>query len=425
MRRSKTAAKPIKIAPSESRKVTSHDSSDVLTNGGNEFIIANNRCDELNSGMGAMTVGSLPSVRRGRRSVVTSGGNERLFGGHAGSGNHWGQNQRRGNGRPDNEILAASLPVPHAPFLSSRRDYNTGNNLSSIPAINLTRSAAGSIESDTVTYGSLRESTFTCLNTNKAYISESTANKSNISDKSSEFTPLSLPQMRIRNEKKRHSYGIGTFLQSESHGGIASLFDGVDSTSIQPGNEIPPYQEGIGNCDIENPSPHAIGHTEAIDPGELKGNSIEHKRAGLVLDDRGQVPNEVNSLDISDDIPSGSRLGTSLTGMDILKSSQPGLVDLTPEQRECLQQRVRVMGSYDGPVSPSFSSDVTPVLSRTPPNHLHSRTKDFHTQVFRETDSRQNLFLIPPRDMILAHETEDSDGYDNRPPDDDIFDMDE
>jgi len=448
MRRAKTTAKPIKIAPSEFGKDIRRDHRDdncrnssndekidggVLSNGETGFIIGNNRCDELNSAMGGMTVGSLPCVRRGRRSVVTSGGNEMLFGGHAGhgNGNRLTQNHRQ-NGRPNREMLATSMPVPHAPFLSSRRGYETGNNLSSIPAINLTRSAAGSMESESITYGSLRESTFTRLNTNVAYISNSTADKSSVGDKASGgFAPQSLPRMRLSSGTNVKNNGIRTVLQPESRGGIASLFGGGDSGSGQSGhdaasggitNDYSLYQEGISNSNIGNLSPRDLGQTETIDSGELIRNINKNNGIGSV--DRGHVPNEVNSPD-NGNIPSGSRLGTSLTGLDILRSSQPGIVDLTLEQRESLQKRVRVMGSYDGLVSPSISSDIPP-SSTISVRSLSNHNNGLHAVISRETQAPLSSFLIPPRNMTQAHETEDVDGYDNRPPSpDDIFDMDE
>lgn len=445
MRRTKTTAKPIKIAPSNSNGNSSDDDNrdeHIISNGRKGFIVGKNRCDELNSEMGGMTVGSLPCVRRGRRSVVSSCGNEILYGGHAGhrNGNLWTQNQRQGKGRPNREMemLATSMPVPHAPYLSSRRDYESSNKLSSFPAINLTMSAAGSIEPESMTYGSLRESIFTRLNANSlnypTYISDSTADKSGC-------IAQSLPRMRNCNDNITIHNDIGVSLETEGRGGIASLFDGGDSTQSGPGtasgaiaHDCLHDEERIlnsnSNSNIGNSSPQYLERTREINSADLIGNINENNGMGSILDNRDYVPNEVNTLNNNEDIPSGSRLGTSLTGLDILRSSQPGLVDLTPEQRESLQKRVRVMGSYDGPVSQSLSLDITPsstVSFRNPPKRLQGNTNASHPILSGERQSPLTSLLIPPRNMMQAIETEDLDGYDDMPPSspDDIFDMDE
>jgi len=443
MRRMKTTAKPIKIAPSKSSGNSSDDDDrdrHMLRNGRKGFIIGNNRCDELNSGMDGMTVGSLPCVRRGRRSVVSSGGNEILFGGNTShsNGNRWVQSQRQGNGRPNREMLATSMPVPHAPFLSSRRDYGIGNTLSSIPAMNLTMSAAESIESDSMTYGSLRESTFTRLNANSLnrvpYISDSTVAKN-----SGGCNPQLLPPMHICNKKNTINNGIGTSLQTKGCGGIASLFDGGDSTQSGQGTasggmacECLPNEEGISNNNnnIGSLSPQDLKRTQQINSAGLIENINENNGMGSVLDNHDHVPSEVNPFDNNEDIHSGNRLGTSLTGLDILRLSQPGLVDLTSEQRESLQKRVRVMGRYDGPVSQSLSSDIIPsstISFQNPPDRRQDNNNSFQPALAADKKSPLRSLLIPPRKMIQANETEDLNRYDDRLPSspDDIFDMDE
>jgi len=391
-------AKPIKIAPSNASNVTKYDlgdsaysSSDEImldghTDGENRFIIGNNRCDDLNSGVGGMTIGSLPSVRRGRRSVVTSGGNEMMFGS---IGNRWTQNQQQYNDRPNREMLASSMPVPHAPFLSSRRDYEIGNNISSIPSINLTRSAAESIETDSVPYGSLRESAFTRMNPNSfnrtACLSDFTCNESSVDDKSSNgFIPLSLPPTHLSNGLDVKTNGIGT----ENCGGIASLLDGDDSASIQMGNGALTTNEdlrclrGSSNIDI------GVSSSDHIGQGEFKEDNRDH-----FANNSGEY-----------------RLGTSLTGLDILRSSQSGLVDLTREQKENLQNRVKDMGSYDALVSRSLSTPHAHISSENPLTHRNVRT------ISSDTQSPQPSFLIPPRNMRQTHDIVDPEGYDDRPP---------
>jgi len=376
--------------------------------------------------------------------VVSSGGNEILFGG--GNGNRWTQNQRQGgtNGRSNREMLATSMPVPHAPFLSSRRDYESGNTLlSSIPAINLTMSAAESRESDSMTYGSLRESTFTRINANSLNCTPYISDKSSIGNKSSSGgIPQSLPSMRIYNEKNTIHKGIGTSLQTKGRGGIASLFDG-GGDSTQSGHETAsgdvegeslPNEEGISNSNnsIGNPSPQGLERTHEIKSGGPIKNINENNGMGSVLDNQDHVPNQVNPLNNNEDILSESRLGTSLTGLDILRLSQPGLVDLTSEQKESLQKRVRVMGSCDGPISQSLSSGIMPsstISFRTSHNRLPDPNHGFHPTLAGETKPPRISLLIPPRNKMQANETDDLNGYNDRLPsshdDNDIFDMDE
>jgi len=140
MRRSRTtAARPIAINPSTNGHGPCHgdekfrkdvDDDYMLSNGENRFLHEN--YEEINSGIGGLTVGSLPCVRRGRRSVVSSGGNEILFNDHAhvGDGFRWAQNKRQENNGKKKEMVARSVPVPCAPFLSSRKDYEIENSLS-------------------------------------------------------------------------------------------------------------------------------------------------------------------------------------------------------------------------------------------------------------------------------------------------------
>ena len=84
--------------------------------------------NDLNSNMGALTVGSLPSSRRERRFIVSTGTHESIYSRRANNGVYPYQLTRNDDDDDDDGIgggiggaQANSMAPPSAPFLSSRR----------------------------------------------------------------------------------------------------------------------------------------------------------------------------------------------------------------------------------------------------------------------------------------------------------------
>mmetsp|Transcript_153 Transcript_153/g.218 ORF Transcript_153/g.218 Transcript_153/m.218 type:complete len:585 (+) Transcript_153:105-1859(+) len=145
----------------------------------NPFLAGDGTFDALNSSMDGLTVGSLPSSRRERRMMVSTGIHE-IYSGVVGSGHnnlahhrhHRGSASRGHRGHTTNshhrnnmhttdpDQFSRSMPVPRAPFLSSRRDRKICERLSSIPQMDLPGSVTESNETQSMQYGSLRESKF-------------------------------------------------------------------------------------------------------------------------------------------------------------------------------------------------------------------------------------------------------------------------
>ena len=110
-----------------------HDNGDVMETRSN--FLSGNSFDALNSTMEGLAVGSLPSSRRERRMLVSTGGHEAMYNGSSGSYGHGHLGQRPGRNGGGGGVggaanMAHSMPIPSAPFLSSRRDREIGARLS-------------------------------------------------------------------------------------------------------------------------------------------------------------------------------------------------------------------------------------------------------------------------------------------------------
>lgn len=121
--------------------------------------------NDLNTNMGGLTVGSLPSSRRERRFLVSIGTNESLPSSRGRA--HYtskATTTTSSSGGGIGGALARSMPPPKAPFLSSRRESD--DRLKSMPNMDLPESATeyGNYFKGTpaavMPYGSLRESRF-------------------------------------------------------------------------------------------------------------------------------------------------------------------------------------------------------------------------------------------------------------------------
>lgn len=214
-----------------------------------EYSTPLNDSNDLGVKFNNLTVGSLPSIRRERRLIVSSGNHEFMSNGVV---NNTGQRSPSVHGRRRNsgvglvgiggglasrrassrsrrrkqhsdsslihqmQLMAnpSSLPVPSAPFLASRNDQASDDRFSRIPNIALPESASESFSSKSVPYGSLNESKFRFPNGSSYH---------NINDNlSASYNPNqgSTYNLQQRVEKMRKN---GTLIKNQTKSGIAAL----------------------------------------------------------------------------------------------------------------------------------------------------------------------------------------------------------
>lgn len=154
-------------------QLNSHFNTNGVDNSESEQNYENNEAknffcgslNDLNSNMGALTVGSLPSSRRERRFIVSTGTHESIY-----SSQTNGVYPYQQTGDDDNHsgggiggALANSMAPPSAPFLSSRR--GSAETIQSMPIMDLPESASEYSDPykgapHIIPYGSLCESRF-------------------------------------------------------------------------------------------------------------------------------------------------------------------------------------------------------------------------------------------------------------------------
>mmetsp|Transcript_16807 Transcript_16807/g.25235 ORF Transcript_16807/g.25235 Transcript_16807/m.25235 type:complete len:462 (+) Transcript_16807:117-1502(+) len=321
----------------------------------------------LSSSFANVTVGSLPSSRRERRYMVSHGNNERL-GVSAGVG--VGGINVTSTGKNTND-LSRSMPVPHAPFFSSKRDLNSRARLSRIPSMQLPESVTDVSEASSMPYGSLNESQFrlpSSANSNPGSIPYANSNASGDNGNgnvASSYNPSAGVGLDIQ-KKVQEMRKTGSLIKNDQ-GGLASLFGG-DVDQGKDENEDEDRQEIANGSDKDS-------HSQMSGIGSLIEHSTLTQRMQNESQPRNGVPvpivshfgmqqpqlEQSQSYSHSHIIQSGianpceSQLSGSLTGLSILKCSPKGMVDLEPAQREAMASMR----------SKSYSEDVSAFLQPT------------------------------------------------------------